>query len=363
MNTGKIFIMTHKHFTPPDDPLYVPLHVGKNGEDFNCLRDDCKDNIAERNIYYSELTGLYWVWKNIHEVSYVGTCHYRRYLISDTLPEHILTDNEIRTYLKTYDLITTKRLDLNYTYYDGFKENHKPYYLDETRKAMARVCPAYIETYDKLVHEKHTYFGNMLIATKEVYDAYASWLFSILFSMESHIQITETDAYHRRIFGFISEFLLYVYVTKRHLKVKECKVGMVGEKAETGEIKKRLAEYFEKKDVDGARAYFMECKTKRPDILMEASDITGELHLCMEIIAIAGLEKKAHQRCILDVMNQYEDLISFCRSLNHYTIAKLQQRPENGQEEWERKYHVTEEAKTVAEKMFANVKNPYQYIH
>ena len=27
---------------------------------------------------------------------------------------------------------------------------------------------------------------------------------------------------------------------------------------------------------------------------MEASDITGELHLCMEVIAIAGLEQQAY---------------------------------------------------------------------
>ena len=39
-----------------------------------------------------------------------------------------------------------------------------------------------------------------------------------------------------------------------------------------------LAEYFDRADVDGAKAYFLQAKKERPDLLMEASDITGELH-------------------------------------------------------------------------------------
>lgn len=38
--------------------------------------------------------------------------------------------------------------------------------------------------------------------------------------------------------------------------VYECKVGMPGEKAETRELKEKLAEYFRKKDIEGAKNYF-----------------------------------------------------------------------------------------------------------
>ena len=110
------------------------------------------------------------------------------------------------------------------------------------------------------------------------------WLFSILFEVERRVKVEEEDSYHRRIFGFISEFLQYVWIRHNRLRVYACMVGMLGEKAEIAEVRCRLAEYFDRADVDGAKAYF--CRQKeRPDLLMEASDITGELHLCMEVIA------------------------------------------------------------------------------
>ena len=36
----------------------------------------------------------------------------------------------------------------------------------------------------------------------------------------------------------------------------------------------------------------MENYVKRPDILMEASDITGELHLCMQVISTCSFEQE-----------------------------------------------------------------------
>ena len=122
-------------------------------------------------------------------------------------------------------------------------------YLDETARVIAERYPEYHETFSQLVHEKHTYFGNMLICRKELYDAYCTWLFDILFELQRRIKVEEEDSYHRRIFGFISEFLLYVFATVKGLKVYECKVGMIGEKAETREMKECLAAYLKAHDI------------------------------------------------------------------------------------------------------------------
>ena len=61
-----IYTLTHKHFTKPDDNMYVPLQVGTAiNSPLGYLRDDTGDNISALNGYYSELTGLYWIWKNV----------------------------------------------------------------------------------------------------------------------------------------------------------------------------------------------------------------------------------------------------------------------------------------------------------
>ena len=63
-----IYTLTHKHFTKPDDNMYVPLQVGTAIDSpLGYLRDDTGDNISALNGYYSELTGLYWIWKNVLE--------------------------------------------------------------------------------------------------------------------------------------------------------------------------------------------------------------------------------------------------------------------------------------------------------
>ena len=107
----KIYTLTHKKFNVPPDPLYVPLQVGsEEKEDLGYLCDNTGENISALNCYYSELTGLYWIWKNDHETEYVGTCHYRRFLLNEQ--EKIFTKRELEEKLRSYDLITTKRVPI-----------------------------------------------------------------------------------------------------------------------------------------------------------------------------------------------------------------------------------------------------------
>lgn len=311
-----IFTMTHKPFPAPPDPMYCPLQVGSEGRaDLGFLRDNTGDQISALNCYYSELTGFYWIWKNIRTDGYVGTCHYRRYLLNGQ--DKIFTKSEYEELLGRYDLITTKKVLLNNPYHYGFSANHNIHALDMTGQVISELYPEDSVLFQKLVNGPETYFGNILVTSKALFDEYCSWLFSIFFEVQRRIDLdTDEDEYHRRVFGFISEFLLLVWVRKKGLRVCECKVGMIGEKAETGEIKRALAGYFRKKDIDGAREYFLAQHKARPDILMEASDITGELHLCMQMIACAQMEYESHGSSIFDRECEYEKLIRLFSELN-----------------------------------------------
>ncbi len=126
---------------------------------------------------------------------YVGTCHYRRYLINSQ--EKVFTRREYERLLGEYDLITTRRVQITNSYRAGFSVNHNGKALDAVGEAMAELYPAYYPEYERLVNGSETYFGNMLVTSKELFAEYAQWLFSILFALEKRIELeTGEDDYH-----------------------------------------------------------------------------------------------------------------------------------------------------------------------
>ena len=98
----RIYVMTHKEYVKPEDDMYISLHVGKAlGNDFGDVGDDTGDNISEKNRNYCELTGMYWLWKNV-KCDIVGICHYRRYFVVD---EDFIKKDYIESVLSEYDII------------------------------------------------------------------------------------------------------------------------------------------------------------------------------------------------------------------------------------------------------------------
>ena len=78
----KILVAVHKNYRMPDDPMYLPVFVGKEIHptvNHTFQGDNTGDNISKKNPHYNELTALYWGWKNL-DVDALGLVHYRRYL-------------------------------------------------------------------------------------------------------------------------------------------------------------------------------------------------------------------------------------------------------------------------------------------
>jgi len=319
-----IFTMTHKAFTPPKDPMFVPIQVGRAlGKDLGYIGDDTGDSISAWNPYFSELTGMYWVWKNFKTDGNVGLCHYRRFLIHED--GNVITEKEYDALLADYDLITTKQVVLNNSYYDGYAVNHHIKDLIETGKVIKEMYPGYHEDFERIVHGNRTYFGNMIVCKKELFDAYSRWLFDILFEVKKRIDIENYDNYRKRVFGFISEILLLVYAEHNGLKVCQCKVGMPEEKVETREVKEQMKEFFARGDYKGAGDCLKQALARRPDILMEASDVDGHLMLSLEIVTICEQEALASDAVILDKIRDFDELIEWVSCLNRLTEEKAKE--------------------------------------
>ena len=248
----KILVAAHKKYWMPSDDVYMPIHVGREGkEDLGYIGDNTGDNISAKNANCCELTGLYWAWKNL-KCDYIGLCHYRRYFAGKNLHTNnaekkkavILHRQDYEKLLREYDVILpVKRNYYIETVRSQYEHAHNKRDLDETEKIIAELYPEYSEAFTKVMGRTKLYIANMFVMKKQLFDEYCSWLFCILFELEKRIDISGYNQYEARVFGFISERLLNVWLEKQQLKVKEMPVVFL----EKQNWPKKIVEFLKRK--------------------------------------------------------------------------------------------------------------------
>lgn len=229
----KILVATHKKYWMPKDDIYFPIHVGREGKaDLGYIGDNTGDNISAKNANYCELTGLYWAWKNL-KCDYIGLCHYRRYFVGKNLHTNnaekkkavILHRQDYEKLLREYDIILpVKRNYYIETVRSQYEHAHNKRDLDEAERIIKELYPEYSEAFAKVMGRTKLHILNMFVMKKQLFDEYCRWLFSILFKLGKRIDITNYNQYEARVFGFISERLLNVWLEKQQLNVKEMPV-------------------------------------------------------------------------------------------------------------------------------------------
>lgn len=224
--TIKIIVATHKAYWMPEDTLYLPVQVGAAGkDDLGYVRDDTGDNISGKNVNYCELTGLYWAWKNL-DADYVGLAHYRRHfsrkrhLKADR--RYIITEKELRQVLSGTDaVLPVKRNYFIETNYSQYVHAHHKEDLELTRQIINEKYPRFVKAYDESMKRTYGHRFNMFIMKREYFDAYCAWLFDILFELERRLDISSYSPYDARVFGFVSERLLDVWIETKDISYKE----------------------------------------------------------------------------------------------------------------------------------------------
>lgn len=275
-HTIAIFLATHVKFTPPDSPIYIPLHVGREGKkDLGYLADNIGDNISDLNYLFGELTGLYWIWQNIRDIDYVGLCHYRRYFLNDY--KRLMQREEYLDILAQYDAIVPTHAECKGSYYERYGRAHDARYLDVIGNAIKKICPEYYESFNKAMQGNIFFAGNLMVSKLSVLKDYSEWLFTIFMEVIGEIDVSGYDDYHKRVYGFLSEQMLYVYMMKNNLRYRETIVGISGEKAETHELKEALKGLMAEGKYEEAVRLFNKKLEERPDVLLSGSDLYGEL--------------------------------------------------------------------------------------
>ncbi|MCR4946863.1 MAG: DUF4422 domain-containing protein, partial [Lachnospiraceae bacterium] len=322
--SARIFVMTHKKFDKPEDPVYVPVQVGAEGKaDLGYIADNTGDNISAKNCFYGELTGVYWLWKNLEKTGenpdYVGICHYRRYFVHKD--SSVLSEKDYADILENYDCITSKAIDEGAPYRDYFGEAHSPRDIELEGEIIREICPEYYETFERVMSGNAHYYGNLCVMRREDFNAYCSWLFGIFDVMEDRIDLTGRDEYHRRIYGFLSEQLLKVWLEYNQKKVYECKIGMTAEKAETVEFKLAISQLVSTGNISEARELFYQILKLRPDIRLPLSDIRGEIPRIEQILYICEVEAERGLKGMLDWSRKLSDMTAHVRKLTDILVG------------------------------------------
>ena len=180
-----------KNFQFLNDSVITPLQVGaSNGSNVCELKDNTLDNISDKNYFFIEGTGTYWIWKNVKDAKYKGQMQYRRPLSG------ISENTKFEEIFKDYDVITCKPFN--------HPENSKPTKenpmcipaqtveggygfsncLDDLlvlEMAIKMYHPEYTEDYDKYIKNgENLYYSNGFILKAEDFDRYSEFLFDCL---------------------------------------------------------------------------------------------------------------------------------------------------------------------------------------
>ena len=219
----RVIVASHKPYAIPPGEIYAPVQVGAAGKPTipGFLRDDAGESISERNPTFCELTGLFWAWKNL-KAGAIGLAHYRRHFRG---AHGIATAEELALAFSGHDVILPK--PRNYyieTTYSQYVHAHHAADLDVTRAILAERHPGFVTAFDEAMKSTKGHRFNMFVMKRPVLDEYCAWLFDVLFELERRLDISSYSAYDARVFGFVGERLLDVWIRAKGIKFAEMPV-------------------------------------------------------------------------------------------------------------------------------------------
>ncbi|MCR4661969.1 MAG: DUF4422 domain-containing protein [Clostridia bacterium] len=225
----KIIVNTHIKYEMPKDDIYLPLYVGaaRSYPKFDIQTDNKGKNISNKNSRYCELTGIYWMWKNL-EADYYGVVHYRRYFKGSEefnvkgKTKKILSSDDVDKVFDKYDVVLpSKRMYFIESIYSHYSHTMYVEPLNVTGEVIKEKYPEYFKEFEKLKTRRSAHLFNLFIMKKDLFDKYCEWLFSILDEVDKRVDASKFNDFHSRYIGRISEMLLDIWINTNNIKYKE----------------------------------------------------------------------------------------------------------------------------------------------
>lgn len=172
------FTFCHKKVEYPIEG--IPLEVGAACREEHCavLRDDNYFNISRKNPIYAEVTGVFYLWKNRHQIDMLLTQQYRRIL--DVKPEDkrpIIESGKVIAVPLYLGRGTVKNQYVNY---------HSQKYWELFKEAVHETAPQYDNAFVKWLETSSPenpakiYYSCGMGMYKADFDRYCEFLFPVL---------------------------------------------------------------------------------------------------------------------------------------------------------------------------------------
>ncbi|MDD3436125.1 MAG: DUF4422 domain-containing protein [Candidatus Gastranaerophilales bacterium] len=245
----KIFVGYYKPNFIFKSDVFQPILTSDANEDWDCddlIKDKTGINIADKNKYYGELSGHYWVWKNFlptTDVDYIGFCHYRRFLDFGITPTPKVpfkpmfekefkktfkkyTEKKITECIDGYDIILPYKMTFKSILYSQYLKWHPQDEMNFALNIIRDNYPEYIEAAKTVMGSKKMYICLNFIMKKELFNEYMEWMFGIFTELENRTDVTKYVDYAQvRTPAFIAERFFNIWlehvVKTRNLKVLE----------------------------------------------------------------------------------------------------------------------------------------------
>lgn len=252
----KILVAYHKPSRLLANSIMTPIHAGRassssyheHPEFFQSMAgDDTGDNISHLNPYYSEMTAVYWAWKNYEQLgnpNYFGLAHYRRLLgfghdqsegyivIPDfeSLPASDYAETVIAPIVTSHDICIRTPIKITQSIFDEHKNEvvtkavdpilqytcaHDIKHLELTLALLVQKHPEYRSAVNTFIDMKRHYMCNLFVMRKNLFFEYAEWIFPILNTVHAAIDYSSLSPYQQRVIGFLAERLTGIFVLRK----------------------------------------------------------------------------------------------------------------------------------------------------
>ncbi len=182
--------------------------------------DNEGENISSLNKFFCELTVVYWMYKNMNNYTHYGLVHYRRKFVDST--NNLLL---VKNLDENFDIILPEpKIYFPFNVRMHYSVSHYASDLETLNSVIENKYPEYLEAYRLTLKSTSLHLYNMFIIKNELFQEYANWLFSVLDDLYVNNIHENRSAYQARVYGFLGERLLNVWLRKKLTETSSIKI-------------------------------------------------------------------------------------------------------------------------------------------